>query len=87
MPGLVAQAFADAWGAGREMDDIGEEPVAEQCDGLAQFIITVVQRRGPRRSGHMAPGDGDATHTVAAGQAPCCVGGGDCDSPCRGGGG
>ena len=34
MPGLVAQAFADARGAGREMDDIGEEPVAEQCDGL-----------------------------------------------------
>ena len=75
VPGLVAQAFADAWGAGGEMDDIGEEPVAEQCHGLAQCIIGVIQWRGPRRSGGIAPGDGHATHTVAAGQAPCCVGG------------
>ena len=62
---------ADAWGAGREMDDIGEEPVAEQCDGLAQFITQwfngVVVGRGtwPRETGTLRT----SPHVVSVNEA------------------
>ena len=43
--GLLTQPLADARCARGEMGEVGNEPVAEQSHGLAQFVIAVVQER------------------------------------------
>ena len=53
--GLLTQPLADARCARGEMGEVGNQPVAEQSHGLAQFVIAVVQERGSRRCGVIGP--------------------------------
>ena len=86
--GLLTQPLADARCARGEMGEVGNQPVAEQSHGLAQFVIAVLQERDSVAAGCLAPGDAHATGAQPAGQAPSCVGSADGESSsCDGGGG
>ena len=49
--GLGAQQGADAGGAGREQQQIGDDAVTEQCDLAPQVVIRNVHERPPRDCG------------------------------------
>ena len=85
--GLLTQPLADARCARGEMGEVGNQPVAEQSHGLAQFVIAVLQECDSVAAGCLAPGDAHATGAQPAGQAPPCVGRADCESSSRDGGG
>ena len=62
--GPDAQLRADPRCPGREVDEVGDEAVAEQCDGLSQIVAGVLggvgagHRYRPGSSGHCPPGRG-----------------------------